>query len=231
MRMRKSASGSRVLSAFVLTATLSAGIATPTLASCMEIPLPEPTARRAVVFIGTVADADEERTLVEVEAWYLGDDPTESVVVMGGLMYPGGEYETSVDWERRQGERYAVVAERSPDGTLQTEVCLQQLVDGRTLSRLTKTYGSPSVPPFVAVPTARPLPSIPPTEAPLPTDTPAQTAAPSAPDALPPADLIEPPAGAPEVGLSQDLVAMALVLAAAAFFLTILAARRHSPRS
>ncbi len=226
MRMRKSASWTCVVPAFVLAGALSAGIAAPTLASCMELPLPERTDRRAVVFIGTVVDVDvdEGSTLLDVEAWYLGDDPTESAVVAGGLMYPGGERETSGDWTPEQGERYAMVAERSANGTLETDVCVQQLVNGRTLSRLSEAYGDPSIPPFVLDPTPEPA-SIRPTEAP------AQTAAPPAPDALPPADLIEPPAGVPESGASPGVVLVALVLAAAATLLTILAARRQPRRS
>ncbi len=230
VRAMTSAPWSRVLSGFVLVGALSASIAGPTSASCMEIPLPQPTDQRAVVFIGTVVGTDEVRTLVDVEAWYLGDDPTESAVVVGGRMYPSGEYETSADWERRKGERYAVVAQRSPTGALTTEVCHQELVTKRAISRLSEAYGDPSIPPFVPEPTAPPSPSIPPTEAPIPPVAPAQTVAPSAPRALPPADLLEPPADVSEDGGSQGLV-VALVLAAAAILLTILAARRLPRRS
>lgn len=236
--MRTSAFWTRVLPlAVVMAATMSAGIAVPTAASCPEIPLPDPTDRRAVVFIGTVVNVDGERTRVEVEAWYLGDEPTDSAVVLGGRMYPSGEYETSADWERRLGERYAVVAQRSPSSTLTTEVCHQEMVTERTLSRLSEIYGDPSIPPFVPGPTAQPSTSIHPTEAPVETETPldteapAETATPSPPSALPPADLIDSQAAGPEEGEPRGVgLGAALVLAAAAAVSIMVMARRRSRR-
>ncbi|CAN5476452.1 hypothetical protein BH20CHL6_BH20CHL6_01450 [soil metagenome] len=120
------------------------------------VPVPD----GAVVFIGDVLGHQGERTKLAVRAWYTGAEPADIVVVVGGQLEPG-ERESSADWLPSLGERYAVIAERTPDGALVTDLCMQGLVGPPLRAVLQERYGEPLVPPFAAVatPTATTAPS------------------------------------------------------------------------
>ena len=140
--------------ALAVTMTLASALplSLPTAASCLPLQLPPADAADTIVLVGTVRSIDGIRTELDVVAWFLGAEPTSTVVVAGG----GGDPEliTSADWPRAVGEEYVVVATRTTDGTLETVPCQQQAPTPELLSASRATYGDPWSPP-----TASPKPS------------------------------------------------------------------------
>ena len=139
----------------------------PVAASCVPLQMLLPTAATAdtVVFIGTVLGSDPLRTQLAVDAWYLGGQPSDLAIVVGGrdpLVI------ASTDWTPSPGERYAVVATRTPDGSILTGTCAQSILSLELIAAMRATYGEPLLPPFMPLPSASPVPCSSPT-VPVPT--------------------------------------------------------------
>lgn len=136
-----------------LAAALTASV--PVAASCLPVQVPAADAVDTVVVVGTVRGIEGSRTELDVDAWFLGEGPTDTVVVVGGRD-PG--VITSVDWTPAAGEQYVVVAAPTISRELETEPCQQQRATPELLSTLLATYGDPWSPPL-----ASPMPSQSPT--------------------------------------------------------------------
>ncbi len=136
-------------------------------ASCvpLDMLLPDAATPGAIVFIGTVTATDPTSTQLLVDGWYLGDGPTDMVVVEGGRQ-PGTI--TSVDWVPASGERFVVLAERIEGGALITGTCEQSAVIQPLLEVLQTRYGDPELPPFGPSPNGSPGVSVSPEASPSP---------------------------------------------------------------
>ena len=109
------------------------------------------------VFAGTVVREDAGHVFVEIDAWFLGDDPVESAEVVGGR---DPNLVTSADWTPQPGERYLVVAERATVQGFVTKLCQQRGVDDSVLKDASALFGAPQLPPF-ASPASSPAPAAP----------------------------------------------------------------------
>lgn len=169
----------RVRSPIALAALLALSVAgsasEPVAASCIPLDqlLPDPAVPDAVVLVGTVAGSSEDRTNLLVDAWYLGTGAAEDIVVTGGRQ-PG--VITSADWMPVPGERYVVVATRTPGGPFTTDLCKQAVATPDLVDALVARYGDPALPPFVGSPS----PSSTPAASPATTSFPTTAASPSA---------------------------------------------------
>lgn len=116
-------------------------VAKPAAASCLPLQIPSADAADTVVLVGTVIGVEGVQTTVEVSDWFMGSDRVDTVVIVGGR---DPEVITSADWTPVIGDQYAVVATPAIDGTLRTELCLQQLVTPELLTSLRAAYGDPA---------------------------------------------------------------------------------------
>ncbi len=129
-----------------MTTLVSALLASvPAAASCLPLQVPPADAADTVVLVATVRGVDGIRTELDVTRWFLGTGPTDTVVVAGGR---ATDVITSADWTPAVGEEYVVVAMRTIEGTLETDLCQQQISTPELQSTLLATYGDPESPPF-----------------------------------------------------------------------------------
>jgi hypothetical protein len=121
--------------------------AAPAAASCIPLAdlLPDPSSPSAVVLVGTVLTVEQVHTELLVDSWYLGESPSERVIVAGGRE-PGAI--TSVDWVPAPGQQFVVVAEPAGDGSLITASCQQSEPFPDLLGALEARYGDAQLPPF-----------------------------------------------------------------------------------
>ena len=91
--------------ALAVTMTLASALplSLPTAASCLPLQLPPADAADTIVVLGTVRSIDGIRTELDVDAWFLGPEPTGTVAVAGGR---DPELITSADWLPAVGEEY-----------------------------------------------------------------------------------------------------------------------------
>ncbi len=143
----------RIASLTAALAIVAGSFATvPVLASCIPLQqlLPDPATPATVVFVGTVLAVQGADTQLQVDDWYLGASSEATVVVTGGRD-PAAI--TSADWTPIIGERYVVVATRSADGSLTTDLCQQAPLDPGLTVALDARYGAPPL-------SGSPLPSV-----------------------------------------------------------------------
>lgn len=145
--------------AWTLALSGAAFATSPALASCIPLDtmLPDAATPGQLVFLGTVTGSDALHTQLIVDAWYLGDAPTDLVIVVGGRQI--GTI-SSVDWNPAPGEQFIVVAERSPEGSLLTGTCQQSAPYPQLLGTLLTRYGDAQLPPFAPSPSGSPTTSI-----------------------------------------------------------------------
>lgn len=109
-----------------------------------------------VVFAGTVRELVEGGGRLRVQAWFVGDDPRDQLLVVGGRAPSEPGVVTEDGWSPELGAAYLVVGQRSDTETVETVPCQQRWADGTTLSEATVAFGKPRVPPF---PTLEPTPA------------------------------------------------------------------------
>lgn len=127
-------------------------------ASCLPLDLAAIQRTEATsVFAGTVTRTEAGHVWVQVEHWFLGNDPVNSAEVIGGSQ---PNVITSADWLPSPGEKYLVVAERAAPTGFVTRPCQQAPATNVTLEQAGAVFGVPREGPF-ATATASPGPQAP----------------------------------------------------------------------
>ncbi|OGN82669.1 MAG: hypothetical protein A2X23_12945 [Chloroflexi bacterium GWC2_73_18] len=136
---------------------LAAGpAARPALADCAQLELSQlQRTPDLVVFAGAVRELTDPGARLRVQAWFVGDDPRDQLLVVGGAPSEPGVV-TEDTWSPKLGAAYLIVGQRSDTETVETVPCQQRSADGTTLNEATVAFGKPRVPPF---PTLEPRPA------------------------------------------------------------------------
>lgn len=200
MRIRR-----RSLSLAFAAALIAVGVAASrtVTASCLPLDLTSiPRTDQTTVFAGTVTAVQSGHVFLNVDAWFLGNDPVGSAEVIGGNGSNEPGVITSVDWAPQPGERWLVVAERAGPQGFDTQPCQQVPIDVGVVQQATKLFGAPLEPPFAV--SGSGSPSSPPTAAPA-----------ASSSALPSASIAPENTSSPAAGLVPAAIVGILLLASA----------------